>query len=49
MDGSERQIIVQDEFIQWPNGLAIDMLDQRIYWADAKLKTITSYVLNCSI
>ncbi|KHN83747.1 Very low-density lipoprotein receptor [Toxocara canis] len=28
--------------IKWPNGLALDILEQRVYWADAKVKLIMS-------
>lgn len=28
--------------IKWPNGLALDILEHRIYWADAKVKLIMS-------
>lgn len=41
MDGTRRVAIIKTN-IQWPNGLAIDYLDRRIFWADAKLKTISS-------
>lgn len=35
MDGSNRKsVIVSDIF--WPNGLTIDYMDSKIYWADAK-------------
>ncbi len=39
MDGSSRQIIVQKQ-IFWPNGLTIDLEEQKLYWADAKLSFI---------
>lgn len=39
MDGSSRQIIVQKQ-IYWPNGLTIDLEEQKLYWADAKLSFI---------
>ncbi|KAL0629600.1 hypothetical protein AAY473_002925 [Plecturocebus cupreus] len=39
MDGSTRNIIV-DSDIYWPNGLTIDLEEQKLYWADAKLSFI---------
>lgn len=39
MDGSTRKIIVDSE-IYWPNGLTIDLEEQKLYWADAKLSFI---------
>ncbi|KAL3841911.1 hypothetical protein ACJMK2_020000 [Sinanodonta woodiana] len=43
MDGNlaSRSVLV-DENIFWPNGLAIDYEDLKIYWADAKLSFIHS-------
>ncbi|UYV71351.1 LRP6 [Cordylochernes scorpioides] len=42
MDGNQnsRQILVSSD-IYWPNGLAIDYEDKKLFWADAKLKTIS--------
>lgn len=39
MDGSNRKIIVEVD-IYWPNGLTIDLDEQKLYWADAKLSFI---------
>uniref|UniRef100_A0A8C9TDT3 Low density lipoprotein receptor-related protein 5 n=1 Tax=Scleropages formosus TaxID=113540 RepID=A0A8C9TDT3_SCLFO len=39
MDGSSRNVIV-DTDIYWPNGLTIDLEEQKLYWADAKLSFI---------
>lgn len=35
MDGSNRTVIVEDR-ITWPNGLTLDFINDRIYWADAR-------------
>lgn len=42
MDGNDRMTIITGEQIKWPNGLALDILEQRVYWADAKVKLIMS-------
>ena len=39
LDGSHRTILVNDS-VAWPNGLTIDYLSHKIYWADAKLDKI---------
>ncbi|KFM82476.1 Low-density lipoprotein receptor-related protein 6, partial [Stegodyphus mimosarum] len=43
MDGNQttRKVIVSTD-IFWPNGIAADYDTKRIYWADAKLKLISS-------
>ena len=35
MDGSHREAIITEE-IFWPNGIALDVEEQKIYWCDAK-------------
>lgn len=35
MDGSRRKSVIVNR-IFWPNGLTIDYMESRIYWADAK-------------
>lgn len=35
MDGTNRSNIVEDK-ITWPNGLTLDFINDRIYWADAR-------------
>ncbi|MEQ2167773.1 hypothetical protein GOODEAATRI_007424, partial [Goodea atripinnis] len=35
MDGTDRKIIIEDK-ITWPNGLTLDFVNDRIYWADAR-------------
>uniref|UniRef100_A0A0K0CT19 Low-density lipoprotein receptor n=1 Tax=Angiostrongylus cantonensis TaxID=6313 RepID=A0A0K0CT19_ANGCA len=42
MDGQHRTVIVKGERVKWPNGLALDYIDKRVYWADAKIKSIFS-------
>lgn len=39
MDASSRIVIISSN-LTWPNGLAIDYQTQRLYWADAGMKTI---------
>lgn len=36
---SNRKVIVVED-IYWPNGLTIDLVEQKLYWADAKLSFI---------
>ncbi|CCD70327.1 EGF-like domain-containing protein [Caenorhabditis elegans] len=42
MDGQHRTVIVEGDRVVWPNGLALDYVDKRVYWADAKIKSIFS-------
>lgn len=35
MDGTNRSVIIKDK-ITWPNGLTLDFINDRIYWADAR-------------
>ena len=39
MDGSERRDFVIDDLSQ-PNGIALDLVSQRVYWADADLNKL---------
>ena len=45
LDGSHRVTLV-DSSIGWPNGITIDFLRRKIYWADAKLDKIEVMNLN---
>lgn len=41
LDGSHRQVIVSQD-IKWPNGITLDLVNQRLIWVDAKLSSISS-------
>ena len=41
MDGSHRQVVVSKDIV-WPNGIALDVVDQRLFWCDAKNDRIES-------
>ena len=41
MDGSARSVLVTDN-VMWPNGITLDLVSERLYWADATLKIIGS-------
>lgn len=45
MDGSKRKVVVS-QGLSWPVSLAFDLLDNRIYWADEKLRCIGSASLD---
>ncbi len=40
LDGSNRKILVNTT-IAWPNGLAIDYVERKLYWGDAKFDQIS--------
>jgi low density lipoprotein receptor-related protein 5/6 len=35
LDGSQRALLI-DEGLGWPNGIALDLEQSKIYWCDAK-------------
>ncbi|XP_037609242.1 low-density lipoprotein receptor-related protein 2-like isoform X1 [Sebastes umbrosus] len=45
MDGSKRKVVVS-RGLSWPVSLAYDLLDNRVYWADEKLRCIGSSSLD---
>ena len=47
MDGSRRSLIVSAD-LMWPNGVAVDLLRQRLYWTDAGLHRIETARLDGS-
>lgn len=47
LDGTHREVLVNTS-IEWPNGLALDYLERKVYWADAKLDKIEVCNLNGS-
>uniref|UniRef100_A0ABM5G7V8 Low-density lipoprotein receptor-related protein 8 isoform X1 n=1 Tax=Pogona vitticeps TaxID=103695 RepID=A0ABM5G7V8_9SAUR len=47
LNGVDRQILVTDN-IEWPNGITLDLLNQRLYWVDSKLHLLSSVDFNGS-
>lgn len=45
MDGSESKVLISYG-LNWPIALAVDIVTDRIYWADEKLKYIGSATMN---
>ncbi|XP_069563183.1 low-density lipoprotein receptor-like [Brachyistius frenatus] len=45
MDGSKRKVVLSRD-LSWPVSLAYDLLDNRVYWADEKLRCIGSASLD---
>ncbi|KAG5261796.1 hypothetical protein AALO_G00288490 [Alosa alosa] len=41
MDGSDRRLVVS-ESLSWPVSVTIDLLEERVYWTDERLKCIGS-------
>ncbi|KAH6935214.1 hypothetical protein HPB50_004783 [Hyalomma asiaticum] len=47
LDGSERRVLVSTD-LGWPNGLALDAREGRLYWADARTDRMESSRLDGS-
>lgn len=45
MDGSNRRVLV-NKSVSWPVGLTFDLLGDRLYWVDEKLRCIASASLD---
>lgn len=45
MDGSQRKVVVSRD-LSWPVSLSYDFMDDKVYWADEKLRCIGSASLN---
>ncbi|XP_053372116.1 low-density lipoprotein receptor-related protein 2 isoform X2 [Clarias gariepinus] len=45
MDGSERRVLLS-RGLNWPVAITVDIMTDRIYWADEKLKCIGSATMN---
>lgn len=45
LDGSDRQTLVAER-VEWPTGLAMDYANRRLYWADARRRTIETITLD---
>uniref|UniRef100_A0A3Q0T7A9 Low density lipoprotein receptor a n=1 Tax=Amphilophus citrinellus TaxID=61819 RepID=A0A3Q0T7A9_AMPCI len=41
LNGGDRTALVIDNIV-WPNGITLDLLNQRLYWVDSKLHTLSS-------
>lgn len=39
LDGSDRVVLVKDG-LGWPNGIALDLVTNKLYWCDAKTDKI---------
>lgn len=39
LDGTHRSVIIHSN-LGWPNGLAVDYVDKKLYWADANTDRI---------
>ncbi|KAM6456401.1 low-density lipoprotein receptor-related protein 8 isoform 2-T2 [Liasis olivaceus] len=47
LNGMDRQVVVTEN-IEWPNGITLDLLNQRLYWVDSKLHLLSSIDFNGS-
>uniref|UniRef100_A0A8B9BCW1 Very low-density lipoprotein receptor n=1 Tax=Anser brachyrhynchus TaxID=132585 RepID=A0A8B9BCW1_9AVES len=47
LNGVGRRVLVADN-IEWPNGITLDLLNQRLYWVDSKLHSLSCIDFNGS-
>lgn len=45
LDGSDVKTLISNDSIEWPNGLAVDYIAERLYWADAR----HDYIASCDL
>uniref|UniRef100_A0A3Q2V273 Low-density lipoprotein receptor-like n=1 Tax=Haplochromis burtoni TaxID=8153 RepID=A0A3Q2V273_HAPBU len=45
LNGADRTTLVKDNIV-WPNGITLDMVNQRLYWVDSKLHSLSSIDVN---
>lgn len=45
MDGSQRKVVLRQS-LTWPVAMAVDVVTDRMYWTDEKLKCIGSATLD---
>ena len=48
MDGSNPLVLFKSPIVQWPNGLSLDYVANRLYWTDAKKDMIASCLFDGS-
>lgn len=46
LDGSHYEVLFDSSTVTWPNGVTVDLTDDRIFWTDAKLDYIASSALD---
>lgn len=39
MDGSDRRLLISER-LGWPNGIVLDLVNEQLYWCDAKTDKI---------
>lgn len=44
MDGQSRRVIHSGPTVIWPIGLALDLLDERLFWVDGKVRRSNNYI-----
>jgi low density lipoprotein receptor-related protein 5/6 len=47
LDASERVVLISEN-LGWPNGIALDIEERKIYWCDAKLDKIEVMMMDGS-
>lgn len=45
LDGSDVKILINNDSVEWPNGLTVDYIAERLYWVDAR----HDYIASCDL
>lgn len=45
MDGSDVKTLISNDSVEWPNGLSVDYIAERLYWVDAR----HDYIASCDL
>lgn len=45
LDGSDVKTLIGNGSVEWPNGLSVDYMAERLYWVDAR----HDYIASCDL
>lgn len=45
LDGSDVKVLINNDSVEWPNGLTVDYIAERLFWVDAR----HDYIASCDL